>query len=398
VRLGPLIRHMKPRQIVILGSTGSIGRSCLDVIRSHPDRFVVRGLAAHSNVQLLAQQYREFRPEYVCVADTGHAKALASAVAGEKVRVISGHDELVSLAGLPAADLIVNAVVGAAGLRASLEAVKSGKPLALANKESLVAGGPLFRPLIEGGAARIIPIDSEHSAVWQALTAGKKDEVRSIVLTASGGPFRNLDAEDFRSITVEQALTHPTWSMGPKITIDSATLVNKGLEVIEAVTLFGLPSSKIRVMVHPQSVIHSMVEFVDSSVIAQLSRPDMRLPISYALFWPERVQSDFGRVDWDKLGPLTFEQPDYDRFPMLRLAFEVSSTGGTAPAAYNAANEVAVAAFLDRKIPFLGINEIVERTVGSTDTIKAPGLDDILAADTAAREAAGSMIEEIHSC
>lgn len=398
MRVDPLIRDMKLRQVVILGSTGSIGRSCLDVIRSHSDRFVVRGLAAHSNVQLLAEQYREFRPEYVCVAEVSHARELATAVAGERVRVISGQDELMSLAGLPAADLIVNAVVGAAGLRASLEAIKSGKTLALANKESLVAGGPLFRPLIESGAARIIPIDSEHSAVWQALAAGRKDEVRSIVLTASGGPFRNLATEKFHSITVEQALAHPTWSMGPKIAIDSATLVNKGLEVIEAVTLFGLPSSKVRVVVHPQSVIHSMVEFVDSSVIAQLSRPDMRLPITYALFWPERVESDFGRVDWDKLGPLTFERPDYNKFPMLRLAFEVSSAGGAAPAVYSAANEVAVAAFLNRKISFPAINEIVERAVGTTDTNKASNLEDILAADAAARETAGSMIEEIHSC
>ncbi len=389
---------MKPRQVVILGSTGSIGRSCLDVIRGHPDRFAVRGLAAHSNVQLLAEQFREFRPEWICIADTGRAKDLASAVAGDKVRVVSGDDELVSLAGLPAADMIVNAVVGAAGLKASLEAVKHGKTLALANKESLVAGGPLFRPLIEDGSARIVPIDSEHSAVWQALCAGKRDEVRFIVLTASGGPFRNLSAEQFRSITVEQALAHPTWNMGPKITIDSATLVNKGLEVIEAVTLFGLSSTKIKVVVHPQSIIHSMVEFIDSSVIAQLSRPDMRLPISYALFWPERVESEFGRIDWDRLGPLTFERPDYDKFPMLRLAFDVSSSGGTSPAVYNAANEVAVAAFLNRKIPFTGINDIVERTVASTDTIKAPGLEDILAADAAAREMAGSMIEEIHSC
>lgn len=389
---------MKPRSVVILGSTGSIGKSCLDVIRAHPERFVVRGLAAYRNVPLLVEQFREFRPEYLCVADKGRAKELATAVAGEKVRVISGSDELVSLAGLPSADLVVNAVVGAAGLRASLEAVRAGRTLALANKESLVAGGPLFGSLIEKGEAKIIPIDSEHSAIWQALMAGKKNDVRSIVLTSSGGPFRTLPADQFSDITVEMALAHPTWNMGAKITIDSATLANKGLEVIEAVTLFGLPSSKIQVVVHPQSIIHSMVEFVDSSVIAQLSRPDMRLPISYALFWPERIESEFGRVDWDKLGPLTFEPPDYDRFPMLRLAFDISANGGAAPAVYNAANEIAVAAFLRGRLPFTEIYEIVERTVEMTDTKNASTIDDILAADSAAREAAENMIERIHTC
>lgn len=389
---------MMPRNIVILGSTGSIGRSCLDVIRAHPGRFRVIGIAAHSNVALLAKQFREFHPENICIVDSNRGKELTSALTGEKAQILCGEADLIKMAGLADAEIIVNAVVGAAGLRASLEAVRCGKILALANKESLVTGGALFRPLIESGSARIVPIDSEHSAVWQVLTSGKRGEVRSIVLTASGGPFRDVPVSEFPSITVEKALAHPTWNMGPKITIDSATLANKGLEVIEAVTLFGVPSSKVRVVVHPQSIIHSMVEFVDSSVIAQLSRPDMRLPISYALFWPERVESEFGKVDWEKLGPLTFETPDFDKFPLLRLAFEVAAKGGSAPAVYNAANEIAVAAFLERKISFVAINEIVERIVNSSDTITAPTLEEILAADGMSREAAGVMIEEICTC
>jgi 1-deoxy-D-xylulose-5-phosphate reductoisomerase len=386
---------MKPRQIVILGSTGSIGRSTLDVIRAHRNRFAIRGLAAHSNVPLLIEQYREFHPEYICVVDKRKAKDLAVAFAGEKVRIMTGQEDLVSLAGLQGVDLVVNAIVGAAGLQASLEAANNGIALALANKESLVAGGPLFRPLIESGSAKILPIDSEHSAVWQALASGKRDEIRSIVLTASGGPFRDLSSDQFEQITVEQALRHPTWSMGPKITIDSATMLNKGLEIIEAMTLFGVPASRIRVVVHPQSIIHSMVEFVDSSVLAQLSNPDMRLPITYALFWPDRVESEFGKINWESLGPLTFQPPDPVRFPLLRLAYKVAEAGGTAPAVYNAANEIAVAAYLKKQIKFTEIAEVVTRTVDQVDIVNTPGLEDILAADQAARETAATVLEGI---
>ncbi|MBK7141594.1 MAG: 1-deoxy-D-xylulose-5-phosphate reductoisomerase [bacterium] len=386
---------MKPRKLSLLGSTGSIGRSCLDVIKAHPGQFQIKALVAYSNVELLVEQYRQFRPEYLCLVDESKSKQLAAAVAGEPVRILIGADAVVSLAGLPDVDLVVNAIVGAAGLRASLEAVTHHIPLALANKESLVAGGPIFRPLIESGQARILPIDSEHSAIWQSLLAGKREEVRNLILTASGGPFRELPIEQFKGITVEQALCHPTWNMGPKITIDSATMLNKGLEIIEAVTLFGVSASKIKVVIHPQSVVHSMVEFVDSSVIAQLSRPDMRLPISYALFWPDRVNSEFGRLDWSQVMNLTFDRPDFERFPLLRLAYEVAGTGSTHPAVYNAANEIAVEAFLNRAIGFTDIYEVVSATVATLAPIADPTIADILAADSEARTIARKSLETV---
>ncbi len=386
---------MKPRSVVILGSTGSIGRSCLDVIRQNPGSFAVRALAAHSNVELLIEQYREFRPEYICIVDSARSKALAQALASAKVRILVGDTDLVSLAGLPDVDLVVNAIVGAAGLKASLEAITQGKALALANKESLVVGGPIFRPLIEQGKATILPIDSEHSAIWQSLLSGKRSEVRNIILTASGGPFRELALEQFGAITIEQALAHPTWKMGPKISIDSATMVNKGLEIIEAVTLFSISASKIKVVIHPQSIVHSMVEFQDSSVIAQLSRPDMRLPITYALFWPDRVSSDFGRMDWTDVQKLTFEPPDLAKFPLLRLAREVAETGGDIPAVYNAANEIAVEAFLNRQVGFTDIYRVVAETVAQTLPTSEPTIADILAADSEARVKARKSLETV---
>ncbi len=306
-----------------------------------------------------------------------------------------GDTDLVSLAGLPDVDLVVNAIVGAAGLKASLEAITQGKALALANKESLVVGGPIFRPLIEQGKATILPIDSEHSAIWQSLLSGKRSEVRNIILTASGGPFRELPLEQFGAITVEQALAHPTWKMGPKISIDSATMVNKGLEIIEAVTLFSISASKIKVVIHPQSIVHSMVEFQDSSVIAQLSRPDMRLPITYALFWPDRVSSDFGRMDWTDVQKLTFEPPDLAKFPLLRLAREVAETGGDIPAVYNAANEIAVEAFLNRQVGFTDIYRVVAETVAQTLPTAEPTIADILAADSEARVKARKSLETV---
>ncbi len=386
---------MKSRKLVLLGSTGSIGLATLDVIRRHPGAFSIKALAAHSNVAKLAEQYKEFRPEYICVADTTRAQELTMAFAGEKVRILTGADEMVSLAGLPDVDIVVNAVVGAAGLKASHEAVTHGKVLALANKESLVAGGAIFGPMIAEGKATILPIDSEHSAIWQALMAGKKSEIKNIILTASGGPFREWPQERLAAVTPEEALNHPTWKMGPKITIDSATLLNKGLEVIEAVTLFGIEPEMIKVVVHPQSVIHSMVEFCDSSIIAQLSKPDMRLPITYALFWPERVDSQFGQIDWSKLQDLSFELPDHQKFPLLHLAFEVAEQGGTIPAVYNAANEIAVEAFLARRIKFTDLFDIVTAAVNQAENVKAPTLEDILRADTLAREAARRQLEGV---
>lgn len=382
---------MAPKKLVILGSTGSIGRACLEVVNNHPGCFIVRALAAYSNVDLLVEQYHAFKPALVCVVDKSKAGELRERLKGESVEILVGEDELVSLAGLNDVDMVVNAVVGAAGLLASLETVKKGRPLALANKESLVCGGPLFAPIIERTKARILPIDSEHSAIWQALSSGRENELKRIIITASGGPFRELPADKFKDITKEQALDHPTWQMGPKITIDSATLANKGLEVIEAVVLFSVPVSKVTVVIHPQSIIHSMVEFVDSSVIAQLSIPDMKLPITYALFWPERVESNYGAIDFDRLSDLTFEKPDLGKFRALALAYQVAETGGTAPAIFNAANEIAVNAFLNSAVRFTEITDIIEKVVEKLDIVSNPTLDDILNADRTARETAKEM-------
>lgn len=389
---------MALRRIALLGSTGSIGRSTLDVIKKHPGCFDVTALAAHSNVELLVEQCRQFRPDYVCLVDQSKSKRLAELLKDIPIKVLVGEDEMVQLAALDGVDVVVNAIVGAAGLPASLEAIKKGKYLALANKESLVAGGPLFAPLLKKTKGKILPIDSEHSAVWQALVCGKSNEVKTIILTASGGPFRDYPLEKFHDITPQQALNHPTWKMGPKITIDSATMVNKGLEIIEATALFSLPPEKVKVVIHPQSIVHSLVEFIDSSIIAQLSRPDMRLPITYALFWPERVESDWGRLDLDTLSSLSFEKPDFNRFPALPLAYSVAETGGTAPAVFNAANEVAVNAFLQESIRFTGITDIIENVVNKIAVVSSPSLDDILQADREARAVANERVGRLVCC
>jgi 1-deoxy-D-xylulose-5-phosphate reductoisomerase len=385
---------MKPRRIAILGSTGSIGLSTERVLVKHPGAFEVHALGAYRNYEILERQYRLFRPPYLCLIDPQAAQTLRERLKNEPVEVLTGQDEMVRLAGLDKVDIVLNAVVGAAGLAVSLEGVKAGKMLALANKESLVAGGPLFPPICERTGARILPIDSEHSAVWQALTAGKQGEIRRIILTASGGPFRSLPLEEFKNITVEQALSHPTWKMGRKVTVDSATMANKGLEVIEAVSLFEMPAERISIVIHPQSIVHSMVEYRDSSTIAQLSRPDMALPITYALFWPDRTESDFGRINWNELSVLTFEEPDYRRFPLIPLAYRVAEAGGTAPAVFNAANEVAVEAFLKGAIGFSEIVDIVQGTVESVENTTDPDLQAILRADKLARESATRKVEQ----
>ncbi|MBD3256827.1 1-deoxy-D-xylulose-5-phosphate reductoisomerase [candidate division GN15 bacterium] len=385
--------HRTHRRLAILGSTGSIGQSTLRVIDDHPGAFQVVAIAAHSSIDDLEAQFHKYMPAFIGVVDETAGRRLKEKLKDESVEVVIGQRDLVSLAGLSGVDLVLNAVVGAAGLQASLEAVRSGKLLALANKESLVAGGPLFPSLMERSGSVILPVDSEHSAIWQALRAGNKEEVAKIILTASGGPFRDYPVEKFGDITVEQALAHPTWKMGAKITIDSATMVNKGLEVIEAVMLFDVPPSDIQVVIHPQSVIHSMVEYRDSSVIAQMSMPDMCLPIAYALFWPERPASPHGRIDWNQLTQLTFEQPDYRRFPGLKLAQEVAGIGGTAPAVFNAANEVAVASFLESGIRFTTIADTIKEAVESVPVNTRPTLDDILDADRQAREVARKFTE-----
>lgn len=386
---------MKPRGLVLLGSTGSIGRSVLDVVDKHVGAFEVMALAARSSVDLLAEQCFKYRPKFVCVVDPRMEQPLRQQIGREAVEILCGEADLLKLTALPGAEIVLNAIVGSAGLRASLETLKNGKRLALANKESLVTGGPLFAPYLAEKMPGIFPIDSEHSAVWQATMAGRRSEIRKILLTSSGGPFRTLPIDKFDTITVDQALNHPTWKMGPKITIDSATLANKGLEIIEAVTLFGIPADRIEVVIHPQSIVHSMVEFIDSSVIAQLSMPDMRLPITYALFWPDRVESDFGRMDWKQPQSLQFDAPDFERFPILETAFDVARVGGTAPAVFNAANEVAVEGFLRCALRFTEIADIIQSTLDAVSLIGKPELDDILAADRKARHLASERMEKI---
>lgn len=386
---------MNKQSLAILGSTGSIGQSTLRVIRGNRDRFRIVALAANRQIDLIEKQYHEFRPKYVCLADPDAALRLKKRLQKEPVEILAGDDELIGLAGLDEVDIVLNAIVGAAGLRASVKTVDSGKRLALANKESLVAGGPLFADICRSEEPRILPVDSEHSAIWQALRAGRRSEVRNIVLTASGGPFRTLPLEKFADITVEQALNHPTWKMGPKITIDSSTLVNKGLEVLEAMILFAVEPKQIKVVIHPQSIVHSMVEFVDSAVIAQLSEPDMCLPIACALFWPERLEQPYGQMDWSEVKILSFEPPDFERFPALKLAFEVGETGGTAPAVYNAANEIAVAAFLKGAVGYNKIVDIIRKTLDEMEFVGQPDLEEILAADYEARRIAAKIEEKI---
>jgi 1-deoxy-D-xylulose-5-phosphate reductoisomerase len=363
------------RRVAILGSTGSIGTQALDVVRNHRDEYEVVALAAARNRGLLHAQAEEFGVPLdsarLC-ADTPHV--------------------LTELASLPEVDVVLNAVVGFAGLPATLAALEQGKRLALANKESLIAGGPVVAAVRDRGAGEIVPVDSEHSALYQCLRAGRADEVGKLVLTASGGPFRGYSREQLASVTVSDALKHPTWDMGAKITIDSSTLMNKGLEVIEAHELFGTPFDRIEVVVHPQSVIHSMVEFVDGATIAQLSMPDMRLPIGLALGAPARLPEPFGAIDWTQVSQLTFEAPDLDGFPCLRLAFEAGRTGGSAPAVLSGANEVAVAAFLDGRIAWTAIADINAEALDA-GTGNVHDVADVLEADRVARERATVAVE-----
>jgi 1-deoxy-D-xylulose-5-phosphate reductoisomerase len=383
---------MNAKKLTILGSTGSIGKSALDVVVSHPGKFEILALGAGRNVDLLAEQIRRFRPRLAVVHSDREVAALKKIDPLPGLEIMHGQEGLKAAASLHDNDIVLNALVGAAGLLASLETVRAGKYLALANKESLVAGGPLFEKESAASGAKILPVDSEHSAIWQCLNAGRKSEVKRIILTASGGPFRDRDANTFAAITPDEALAHPTWSMGRKITIDSATMMNKGLELIEAVWLFSVPPDKIGIVIHPQSIVHSMVEFVDSSVIAQMSSPDMRLPIGYALFWPDRQPSSNGQVDLASVGQLTFAEPDEVRFPALQLARMAAERGGTAPAVLNAANEVAVEHFLQGKIRFPQITELTGQIVVTHNVIAEPSLDDILDSDREARRLATEKI------
>jgi 1-deoxy-D-xylulose-5-phosphate reductoisomerase len=364
------------RGVVILGSTGSIGTQALDVLSRHRDEYRVVALAAGRRSELLAKQATDF------------------GVPADMVRACADDPEaLGELAAHPDADVVLNAVVGFAGLPATLAALRNGKRLALANKESLIAAGPVVAKARAAGGGEIVPVDSEHSAVWQCLRGGRPSEVHRIVLTASGGPFRGRTADDLQHVTPADALAHPTWNMGNKITIDSSTLMNKGLEVIEAHELFEMPFERIDVVVHPQSVVHSMVEFCDGATIAQLSMPDMRLPIALALGAPNRVPEAFGAIDWATLGRLDFEVPDFATFPCLRLAYEAGRAGGTAPAMLSASNEVAVQAFLDEKISWYQIAAIVEETLRAGSG-NADEVSDVLEADRRARELAGALIHQ----
>lgn len=377
---------MSTKKISILGSTGSIGRAALEVIVTHPGRFQVVALTAGRNVGLLADQIIRFRPRLAVVYSEVEVASLKGFDLPPGLEIAHGDEGLQKAASLSDSEVVLNALVGAAGLTASIAAIRSGKNLALANKESLVVGGPVFEAEAKKSKARILPVDSEHSAIWQCLNAGQQTEVRRILLTASGGPFRERDRASFKDITREEALAHPTWKMGPKITIDSATMMNKGLELIEAVWLFSVPPEKIKIVIHPQSIVHSLVEFIDSSIIAQLSYPDMKLPIAYALFWPDRMPSENGKVDLARIGQLTFFEPDEEKFPALRLARQAAEMGGTAPAALNAANEVAVQSFLDGRIGFTRIPELIERILVRHSVVKSPCLDDILECDRQVRQ------------
>ncbi len=382
-----------PKKIALLGSTGSIGVSTLQVVRKLHPQFRVTALAARRNVKLLAAQIKAFRPKVAALADTSLLPELKRLTKGSTTKLLGGEEGLVEAAVSSGADLVVSAIVGAAGLRPTFAAVQKGLDIGLANKETLVMAGEAMTAAAKKSGSRILPIDSEHCAVFQCLEGhGTPGEIHKILLTASGGPFRDRPAASFARITVKEALAHPTWRMGPKITIDSATLMNKGLEVIEAHFLFGVPYPKIDVVVHPESIVHSMVEFVDGSVLAQLGTTDMQIPIQFALTWPRRAASPVPRLDLTRLRGLHFHPPEPKKFPCLSLAYAAGKAGGSAPAVLNAANEIAVELFLAGKLRFQGIPRLIERVLSKHRTVKNPGLSVIMAADRWAREQARASV------
>jgi len=368
------------KNIAILGSTGSIGTQTLEIVRDNKDLKVV-ALAAASNVVLMEEQIRCYKPEIACMWDEVAYLDLKNRVKDLNIKIVQGMDGLLEIAVLKNMDILVTAIVGMIGIRPTIAAIEAGKTIALANKETLVTAGHIIMPLAAKKGVSILPVDSEHSAIFQSLNGENGNLINKILLTASGGPFRGKKREELEKITVEDALRHPNWSMGKKITIDSATLVNKGLEVMEAKWLFGVDLDRIQVVVHPQSIIHSMVEFVDGGIIAQMGTPDMKLPIQYALFYPERRPMNGKKVDFYELGQITFEKPDMETFTGLKLAFEASKTGGSMPTVYNAANEKAVSLFLDKKIKFLEIPELIKASMEAHRTIQLPNVDEILQAE-----------------
>ena len=377
----------------MLGATGSIGTQTLDVIRAEPDRYDVVALGGARSVDALVDQAKEFRPEVVVVTDPDAAIGVAERLP-DGTRLEVGEEALCAVA--TDADIVVNGVVGFAGLGVTLATLRAGRRLALANKESLIAGGPVVQAVRDTPGAELIPVDSEHGAIHQCLRANDHPErVARVVLTASGGPFRGKSRDDLATVSVDEALAHPTWSMGPKITVDSSTLMNKGLEVIEAHELFGVAYDDIDVVVHPQSVVHSMVEYSDGSTIAQLSLPDMRLPIGYALAYPDRAATPFGRIDWAELGRLDFEPPDHEAFPCLGLCYEAGRAGETAPAWLSAANEVAVEAFLEGRLGWSTIAEVLKASLDGHDGTKATSVDVVMEADEAARRLTRELISDL---
>lgn len=373
------------KKVAILGSTGSIGTQTLEVVRENGD-LQITALAAGGNVDLMEKQIREFHPALAAMWTEEKAKELRDRVKDLPVKVVSGMDGLLEVATDPASEILVTAIVGMIGIRPTIAAMKAGKDIALANKETLVTAGHIIMPLAEECHVKILPVDSEHSAIFQCLNGEHKDQLKKILLTASGGPFRGKKKEELKNVQVEDALKHPNWSMGRKITIDSATLVNKGLEMMEARWLFGVEPKDIQIVVQPKSIIHSMVEFVDGAVIAQLGTPDMKLPIQYALYYPNRRHLPGDRLDFWTLNQITFEKPDMENFPGLKLAFNAAAAGGTMPTVYNAANERAVAKFLDRKIGFLDIPEIIKSCMEEHKVTENPTVEQILETEAATYE------------
>ncbi|MBQ9887307.1 MAG: 1-deoxy-D-xylulose-5-phosphate reductoisomerase [Lachnospiraceae bacterium] len=373
------------KRISILGSTGSIGTQTLEVVRNNND-IKVSALAAGSSIKKLEEQIREFSPEVVAVWDDDKAKELKVLVSDMPVRIVSGMDGLIEAATIPDADIVVTAIVGMIGIRPTIAAMEAGKDIALANKETLVTAGHIIMPLAKKCGVKILPVDSEHSAIFQSLNGEHGNEIEKILLTASGGPFRGRTVEQMKEIKVEDALKHPNWAMGRKITIDSSTMANKGLEVIEAKWLFDVDVDKVQVVVQPQSIIHSMVQFTDGAVIAQLGTPDMKIPIQYALYYPERRHLPDDRLDFFALKSITFEAPDMVNFPALRLAYEAGRTGGSLPTVFNAANEWAVAKFLDRKIGYLDIAALIEEAMANHKLIASPNVEEILMTEASTYE------------
>ncbi|VEP17414.1 1-deoxy-D-xylulose 5-phosphate reductoisomerase [Hyella patelloides LEGE 07179] len=384
-------KSTKQKAITILGSTGSIGTQTLDIVTHHPDKFRVVGLAAGNNIKLLAEQIRTFKPEIVATSYPEKVAELQNAIADipDPPQILAGTEGVAEVARYGDAESVVTGIVGCAGLLPTIAAIEAGKDIALANKETLIAGAPVVLPLVKKHGVKLLPADSEHSAIFQCLQGVPENGLRRIILTASGGSFRDLPVEKLATVTVQDALKHPNWTMGQKITIDSATLMNKGLEVIEAHYLFGLDYDRIDIVIHPQSIIHSLIEVQDTSMLAQLGWPDMRLPLLYALSWPERIYTDWKQLDLVKAGDLTFREPDHQKYPCMQLAYAAGRAGGLMPAVLNAANEQAVALFLAEKIDFLDIPKFIEKICDrfNIQNEQNPSLDDILEADTWARKA-----------